>query len=241
LPVRASLQAWSVLAAALLAGAGCAKETTDFASGVEPWEVPASAPAEWPDAPTTPGTVAIQTGTRLGSGEVPSHYWAHGRALLAEPLPAVWAALQWTPGVLVGVFPDYPTVDCEPVNGFEAGYELSYAIREIPNEHGELGRANWFKVAWRGAATRDAAQSIARVNLKAQKVDGTVFIQLMRQSVVATPAPGGGTALEIVRHINAPDESEQSAGEWIQLWVQALQAELAGTRESILPASWCFP
>ena len=239
--MRAGIRARSLAAVALLAFGGCAKETTEFASGVEPWEVPSQAPAEWPDAPTVPGAVAVRTGTRIGSGEVPSHYWAHARALLAEPPAAVWAALQWTPGVLLAVFPDVPTVDCEPVNGFEPGYELSYAVREIPNQHGELGRANWFKVAWRGAATRDAAQSVSRVNVKAQKVDGTAFIQLMRQSVVATPAAGGGTALEIVRHINAPDESEQSAGEWIQLWVQALQAELAGTREALIPASTCFP
>lgn len=239
--MNAGIRARSLAAVALLACLACAKETTEFASGVEPWEVPAQAPAEWPDAPTAPGGLAVQTGARIGSGEVPAHYWAHARALLAEPPEAVWAALQWTPGVLVAIYPDVPTVDCEPANGFEPGYALSYALKEIPNQHGDLGRANWFTVAWRGAVARDAAQSVSRVNLKAQKVDGTAFIQLMRQSVVATPAAGGGTALEIVRHINAPDESEQTAGDWIRLWFQALQAELAGTREALVPASTCFP
>jgi hypothetical protein len=77
------------------------------------------------------------------------------------------------------------------------------------------------------------------VNVKAQKVDGTAFIVLMRQSVVATPAPGGGTQLEIVRHINAPDETPTTAGEWIELWVAALQGQLSGT--PLLAESHCFP
>jgi hypothetical protein len=230
--------AWPLLAGlALLAGA-CAKETTDFSAGVEPWEVPTSAPAEWPAAPGTPGTVALVTGSRLATGATPSHSWAHGRVVLAAPLADVWAALQWRPGVLVAVAPD-TTTDCEPIASPEPEYELSYAVKEIPNGHGDLGRANWFRVNWRGAATRDAARAIQKVNVKAQKVEGTAYIVLMRQSVVATPAPGGGTQLEIVRHINAPDETPTTAGEWIELWVAALQGQLSGT--PLLAESHCFP
>jgi hypothetical protein len=76
-----------------------------------------------------------------------------------------------------------------------------------------LQRANWFRVNWRGEAMRDGAMAIQKVNLKAQKVDGTVYVELMRQSVVAVPAPGGGTQLEIVRHIDAPGESETTAAD----------------------------
>ena len=230
--------AWPLLAgAALLAGA-CAKEATDFSAGVEPWEVPASASAEWPPVPATPGTVTLLTGTHLATGATPSHSWAHGRLVLTAPLADVWAALQWRPGVLVAVFPD-TTTDCEPTDRPEPEYELSYGVKEIPNGHGDLGRANWFRVNWRGATIRDAAGAIQKVNVKAQKVDGTAYIVLMRQSVVATPVPGGGTQLEIVRQINAPDESPTKAGEWIELWVAALQGQLAGT--PLLPDSHCFP
>ena len=230
---------WPLLAVASMLAAGCAQETTDFSAGVEPWEVPAQAPAEWPAMPTTPGTVALITGSRLGTGDAPSHSWAHGRVLLSAPVAEVWAALQWRPGVLVAVYPDTPTVDCEPVDRPEPEYELSYAVKEIPNGFGALGRANWFRVNWRGATTRDAARAIQAVNLKAQKVDGTTQIALMRQSVVATPSPDGGTELEIVRHINAPDESPTSAGDWIELWVAALQGQLAGS--PLLPEATCFP
>jgi hypothetical protein len=141
--------------------------------------------------------------------------------------------------VIVAVYPDRESVDCEPIERPEPAYELSYGLKEIPNGFGALGRANWFRVDWRGAATRDAGLAIQKLNVKAQKVDGTAQVVLMRQSVVATPAPGGGTELEIVRHINAPDESPTSAGEWIGLWVSALEGQLAGA--PLLPQGYCFP
>lgn len=232
-------RATTLLAAASLLALGCAKETTDFSAGVDPWEVPDGAPSEWPAVPATTGSVALVTGNRLATGATPSHSWAHARVLLAAPISEVWDALQWRPGVLVAVYPDHESVDCEPVDRPEPAYELSYGLKEIPNGFGALGRANWFRVDWRGAATRDAAQAIQAFHVKAQKVDGTAQIALMRESVVATPAPGGGTLLEIVRHINAPDESPITAGEWIELWVSALEGQLSGS--PLLPIAVCFP
>lgn len=229
----------ALAALAVLSSAACSKVTTEFEPGVDPWDNPATSPAEWPAVPGTAGTVALLTGARLANGSTPSYYWAHGRVLLAAPIADVWAALQWRSGVLIALYPDYPTVDCEPVNQVDPGYELSFAVKEIPNDHGVLGRANWFVVDWRASAARDASRAVQKVNLKAQKVDGTVYIELMRQSVVASPAADGGTQLEVVRHINAPDESEISAGDWIRLWVNALQAQLDGA--PLVPASHCFP
>jgi len=225
-------------AAVALLAAGCSSETTVFDAGVEPLEVPAAAPAEWPAMPTTPGALALLTGSRMGSPEKPAHSWAHGRALLPASIAQVWSALQWRTGVLLAVYPDTPTVECTPIERPEPGYELSYGVKEIPRG-GALYQQNWFQVNWRAATTRDAAQAIQKVNVRAQKVDGTTWISLLQESIVATPAPGGGTQLEIVRHINAPDESPASAGEWIELWVAALQAELAGA--PLLPSSYCFP
>ncbi|MGA8891739.1 MAG: hypothetical protein WB493_09235 [Anaeromyxobacteraceae bacterium] len=227
------------LLAAVFLLAGCAKETTDFTSGTEPWEDSAAAPSEWPAWPATAGSLAVQTGSRLGSGDVPSHYWAHGRLVLASPIASFWEALQGRPGAIIAVYPDTPTVDCEPIVAPEPQYELSLGVREIPNDFGALGRANWFRVDWRGSTTRDAGGAITRVNVRAQKVDGTTYVALMRNSVVATPAPGGGTALEIVRQINAPDESEQSAREWIELWLAAVGSQLGGA--PILPLATCWP
>ena len=63
----------------------------------------------------------------------------------------------------------------------------------------------------------------------------------MRQSVVVTRAAGGGAKLEIVRHINAPDETEASAADWIRLYLRALDAQVKGTRETLVPTTWCFP
>lgn len=189
--------------------------------------------------PTTPGEVAVTTGTRLASGDTPSHFWAHGRVLLAAPIADVWSALQWRTGVLIAVYPDVPTVDCEPIDRPDPAYALSFGVKEIPNGFGALGRANWFRVDWRGEAARDGGQAITKLNLKAQKVDGTTYVATMRESVVATPTASGGTALEIVRHINAPDESTTTAGDWIRLWVAALQAQLAGA--PLVPTTYCFP
>jgi hypothetical protein len=231
-------KAGPLLAAALLI-AGCAKETTDFTGGTEPWEDSAAAPSEWPAWPATPGTLAVVTGSRLGSGDVPSHYWAHGRVVLAMPIASFWQALQGEPGVVIAVYPDHADVECEPIATPEPQYELSFGIKETPKNDGTLGRLNWFRVDWRGSTTRETGGTIARGNVRAQKVDGTTYVALMRNSVVAAPAPGGGTALEIVRQINARGESEQSAGEWIALWLAAVEAQLAGA--SILPLSTCFP
>jgi hypothetical protein len=227
------------LLAAVLLLAGCARETTDFATGTEPWEDSAAAPSEWPDWPATPGTLAVRTGSRLGSGDLPSHYWAHGRIVLAAPIASFWQALQGEQGVVIAVYPDTPTVDCEPIPAPEPRYELSFGVREIPNDFGALGRANWFRVDWRGSTTRDAAGAVAQGNVRAQKVDGTTYVAHMRNSIVATPAPGGGTALEIVRQINAPDEDEQSAREWMELWLAAVGSQLGGV--PIIPIGYCYP
>jgi len=231
----------ALAALAVLASAACSRVTTEFEPGVDPWDNPAtSPPEEWPPWPTASGTVGLVTvtGARLASGSTPSHHWAHGRVLLAAPIADVWSALQWQSGVVVAVYPD-DQVDCEATNRPEPGFELSYGVKEIP-QGGVLQRANWFRVNWRGEAMRDGAMAIQKVNLKAQKVDGTVYVELMRQSVVAVPAPGGGTQLEIVRHINAPGESATTAADWIRLWAEALDAQTKGT--PLAPLTRCaFP
>ena len=226
----------------MLATAACSKEATGFPPGVDPWDDPATSPSgEWPAWPSTPGTAALTTvtGATPSTGSTPSYYWAHGRVLVAAPIADVWSALQWQSGVLVALYPDYPDVNCEPTHRPEPDYELSYGVKESPNKFGGIGLANWFLVDWRGAAARDGAQAIQKVNVKAQKVDGTTHIALMRQSVVATPGAGGATRLEIVRHINADGESEATARDWVRLWVNALQAQLDGA--PLVPAGYCFP
>jgi hypothetical protein len=227
----------SLSALAILASAACSKEVTGFQPGVEPWDDPAAAPAEWPPLPATPGTVALVTGDRLATGTIPSYYWAHGRVRLDASPAQVWAAIQWQPGVLLAIYPD-DQCDCVPTNAVEPGYAVSFSLREIPRGNA-LYQANWFRVDWRAEATRDAAQAIQRINVKAQKVDGTSYIELMRQSIVATASPGGGTELEVVRHINARDESQVTAGDWIELWVQGLDAQLKGA--PLVPLTRCFP
>ncbi len=215
--------------AALVGLAACGKEVSTFPPGVAPWDDPATSPAsEWPAWPAGPGPVAVVTGLRIATGDTPSYAWAHGRVVVDAPIEAVWDAVQWQEGAVLAVAPD-TQVDCEATNRPEPAYTLSFAVKEIPNANGALGRANWFMLYWRGEPARDVGQALAQVNLKAQKVDGTTYIRLMRESVVATPAPGGGTRLEIVRHINAPDETQVTAGDWIRLWLAALEAQLAGT------------
>jgi len=224
--------------------AGCASSTHDFSAGTDPWETETEATAaEWPAWPAQAGPPAVLGGTRFSSGSEPSHAWAHGRAVVAAPIDEVWGAVQWQPGVLVAIFPDLPEVDCEATRDVEAGYAMSYAVKEIPNDFGAIGRANPFTVHWRGSVTRDASQAITRVQLKAREVSGPVQIAMMRQSIVATPAPGGGTRLEIVRHINAPppDDVPASAVGWVNAWYQALDAQVHGTREALVPTSYCFP
>ncbi len=231
----------ALAALALLSAAACSKEATTFPPGVEPWETEVTNPGEWPAWPVTslaPDDFAVRTGFRAANGDTPAHYWAHTRVLLAAPIADVWTALQWQPGAVVAVYPD-DQVDCEPVNRPEPEYDVSYGIRETP-VGSPLHRANWFVVNWRADATRDAAQAIQKVNVKAQKVDGTAYIQIMRQSAVITPAPGGGTQVEIVRHISAPDESETTAADWTRLWVDALDAQANGA--PLVPLTRCaFP
>jgi hypothetical protein len=231
----------ALVALAVLATASCSTQTTEGGTGTGPWEVPASAPAEWPAWPDTVGTVGFSTGSRMASGDTPAHYWAHARVHLASPIADVWTALQWKPGVLVAMFPDYPLVDCEATAAVEPTYEVSFELKETSNDHGQLGRLYPFYVRWRAQATRDAATAITQVNVRGWEYRGHEAIALMRQSVVVTPAADGGTRLEIVRHINAPDETEVTAADWIRLYVQGLDAQLKGTRESLIPTRWCFP
>lgn len=229
----------ALVAFALLSTTACSKEASGFPPGTDPWESSATTPAEeWPAWPTSPGTVAVVTGTRAANGDLPAYYWAHGRVLLAAPVADVWSALQWQPGAVVAVYPD-DKVDCEPVNRPEPEYELSYAVKEIPKGNA-LYQANWFLVHWRASTTRDGAQAVQKVNVKAQKVDGTSYIKIMRESAVITPAEGGGTLVEVVRHINAPDESETTAADWMRLWIAALDAQSQG--QPLLPLTRCaFP
>jgi hypothetical protein len=231
-----------LLAVALLV-AGCGTSSPDFAAGTTPWDVETPETAsEWPTWPDRPGAPAVVSGSRLASGGDPSLAWAHGRAVVDATLDQVWAAVQWQPGVLLAIYPDLPKVDCEAERGVESGYDESFAVKEIPNGNA-IERAFPFHVWWRGAVTRDATGALAAIHLKANLHSGPEPIKVMRQSVVATPAPGGGTRLEMVRHINAPppDDAPPSAAGWVNLWYQALDAQVHGTRASLVATSYCFP
>jgi hypothetical protein len=230
------------LALHLLLGTGCASTTPDFAAGTTPWDVetPETA-AEWPSWPAQPGPPAVSSGSRLASSGDPSLAWAHGRAVVDATLEQVWEAVRWQPGVLLAIFPDLPKVDCEAERGVETGYDESFSVKEIPNGNA-IERNFPFFVWWRGSVTRDGAGAITRIQLKANLHTGPEQIKVMRQSVVATPAPGGGTRLEMVRHINAPppDDVPASAAGWVDRWYQALEAQVHGTREALIPARTCF-
>jgi hypothetical protein len=226
-----------------LAGAACSSTSPDFAAGTTPWDVetPETA-AEWPAWPAQPGPPAVVGGSRMASGGEPALAWGHGRAVVDATLDQVWDAVRWPAGVLLAVYPDLPRVDCEGERGVEAGYDESFGVKETPN--GSAIERNFpFRVWWRGDVTRDAAGAITRIELKANLHSGPEQIKVMRESVVATAAPGGGTRLEMVRHVNAPppDDAPPSAMGWTRLWYAALDAQVHGTRESLLPTRTCFP
>jgi hypothetical protein len=230
-PCRRSRLAALLAAAAATALAACGKEATPFAPGLEPLE--STERVVWP-APTATDPYPEVPSFEDGGGQptwggAAGYSYGLGRAWLKAPLATTWAALQIPPGVLLAIYPDRDGVDCGFTPGVEPEYAVSFRLRETPKNDGPVGRANWFDVTWRAGATAGTAAAPLRVNVRYQKTDGSSFIRVMAGSVVATEPVPGVTALEFVRHINAPGEDGFEAADWIRLYYEVLRDHVHGT------------
>jgi hypothetical protein len=221
----------SLTLAAALSLAACGTQETPFAAGLDPLE--STERVVWPPATATdpyPEVPSFQDASGQPTwGGAPGYSYGLGRAWLKVPLATAWAALQIPPGVLLAIYPDRDGVDCGFTPGVEPEYAVSFRLRETPKSGGPIGRANWFDVTWRAGTAAGTAAVPLQVNVRYQKTAGTRFIQVMAGSVVATEPVPGVTALEFVRHINAPGEDGFEAADWIRLYYEAFREHVHGT------------
>jgi len=219
------------LLAAAAALAACGKEATPFPPGLDPLE-PTDRVA-WP-APTATdpypeGTSFADAAGNPTAGGAAGYSYGLARAYLAVPLSTTWQALQIPPGVLIAIYPDRDGVDCAFTPDVEPGYAVSFRLHETPKNSGPLGRSNWFEVTWRAGVVAGTAEAPSQVNVRYQKTGGTTWIKVMAGSIVATEPAPGVTALEFVRHVNAPDEDGAEALDWIRRYFEALRGHVHGT------------
>ncbi len=176
-----------------LFAAGCwGNEVTEFPAGLEPLDGTnrATRPALNADG-TLPETMIF---TR---GETNDWEWVHGRGFVKASLADTWKAFQ-DPQVVV----DRRQVDEWTVDeNVEAGFDRSFVVHNTVHDLITVD----FDMTWRQSAVEGDKESPEAVAIRFQKTFGSVFIDILRGSVVLRPAPEDETVTEVefVEHIDA--------------------------------------
>lgn len=186
-------RARSLLFVLPLVAAGCwGNEVTEFPTGLEPLDGAnrATRPALLADG-SLPETMTF---TR---GETNDWEWVHGRGFVKAPLAETWKAFQDPLVVIDRRQVDEWTVD----EDVEAGFDRSFVVHNRVFDFITVE----FDMTWRQSVVEGDAESPEVVAMRFQKTFGTVFIDILRGSVVlrAAPEDEGVTEVEFVEHIDA--------------------------------------
>lgn len=172
---------------------GCfGNEATVFPDGLEPLDGTNRA-----SRPAIPADGVVPETINFVEGEGNDWEWVHGRGFVRAPLIEVWRALQ-DPEVVV----DRRQVDSWTIDrDVEPGFDTSFVIHNVVDDFVSVE----FDMTWRQSAVEGDREAPEVVAARFQKTFGTVFIDILRGSVVMRPAPEdeGVTEIELVEHIDA--------------------------------------
>lgn len=191
---------------------GCfGNESTEFPSGLEPLDGMNRAPRPDLDANgVLPETVSF------ARGETNEWEWVHGRGFVKAPLGETWLAFQ-DPEVVI----DRREVDEWQVDeNVEPGFDRSFVVHNTVHDFITVN----FDMTWRQSVVEGDEAAPEVVAIRFQKTFGTVFITILRGSVVLRSAPedDGITEIELVEHIDAA----QGGADTIQSYLTDLHASV---------------
>lgn len=217
----------TLLAAVVLATAGCGSETTPLEAGLEPLGTVED--VAWPAPLGQACPESIQINQPFPVFAVPSYSEGHARACLRGTLAQVWAAMQIPQGVQLNFYPERNETDCEARLDVETGYPVSFLTKEIP--HGVIERNYTFEITWRIGVVEGTEANPLQVNVKYGKTYGTTEVPWIKGTVVLFEDPPGTVRMEIIRQVNTNGHSDEPTKlrAWMQGYFDAMQIALSTT------------
>lgn len=143
------------------------------------------------------------------SGDAGDYHWAHGRGYVRRPMAHVWNALQ-DPEV---------TIDRRQVDEWEVKKDVNPARKAswtVKNTvHHKLATVE-FVAEWNVDFSGGTAESPELVAGRAQKIAGTIFIEMLEDSVVLRAVDDDVTLVELIRHSETFNTGEAENVQYLQ-------------------------
>jgi hypothetical protein len=213
---------------------------SDFPPGLDPLDLDASNPAEFPDGGV--GTYPEQLGPfvkqTVGAGDVSCGgcqlQLVYAKGYLQKPLKEVLPATGvWAAGVVPQTSAEAKSsVDtCSITRNVETGYDYSWMVHYSKTQVIEVD----FDVTWRSGTLPwptpvTGPPSPLKVAWRFQKTNGTAYIKSMAGSVLAYEVvPGSVTGLEFIRHVQATQSPPDVVASGIQNHYDNIKAQLYST------------
>jgi hypothetical protein len=180
-------------------------------SPAPPAEVPSipdpGIPLESLEPSQAPFPAAGSEGINVVTGDAGGHAYALGSARINAPIGKVYAALH-DPNVLV----DRRRVDAWTTD--PAGDRMPAVFRVHNTVHGAA--VVQFETTWREGVTEGTASKPRAVCARSKKTAGSGFIGLLEDSIVARATEGGGTSIELVRHLKGMNVGKKESEQYIR-------------------------
>lgn len=193
--------------------AACGNEVTPFPEGLEPLETNHAM------FPAPSGDDAHPEGLSFVHGVGHDIAWAHAKAYLHAPPAVVWAAFR-DPLVVV----DRRKVSEWSVRqDVEAGFDESFLVHNIVHAFLTVE----FEVTWRQSSIPAGEPDPEMVAIRFQKTWGTVFIDILRGSIVLRQGDAEGiTEIELIEQIQAAQGGTDNIESYLTDLYQSVRARV---------------
>lgn len=167
----------------------CGNEVTVFPPGLEPLETNrAPAPAGTDEDPFPERLEMLE-------GENDTFAWVQARGFVHGSVAATWSAFQ-DPQVVA----DRRKVDeWSVMSNVETGFDVSFMIHNVVHDVITV----IFDVTWRQSVVSGDRAEPTQVAIRFQKTFGTVFIDILRGSILVRQVDDQLTEIEMIEHIGA--------------------------------------
>ena len=158
-------------------------ESTEYPPGLEPLE-----------ANTAPDPAGVDQ-IAIVPGDTPDYAFAHGRAWIAAPAAAVWAAIKDPEVIVSWRQTDRHVATPTPDPMYELRFELHYEVDDIIT-------VAWDE-DWRYGTLAGTPEAPELALARYQKVYGTVYIDLIEGELEVVPLDASTTELAMIEHVDA--------------------------------------
>ncbi|MFO0725125.1 MAG: hypothetical protein U1E65_15195 [Myxococcota bacterium] len=194
---------------------GCGDKIDVFPPGLEPIE---QNRADFP--PASDGDRYPEM-LSFASGEGHDVAWAHSKGYIHAPLSMVWSAFQ-EPVVVVD---RRKVAEWTITDNVETGFDRSFLVHNIVHNVITVS----FDVTWRESATVGTTEAPRTVAIRFQKTFGTVFIDILRGSVVLRQGDDPSvTEIEEIEQIAAAQGGVDNIQSYLTDLYQSVTARVHG-------------